>query len=139
MKRNTTKGLKIESKISNQIKKNNFIDISKNKLYKLLEKENINYKKIISRKLLPDKAFINLDKKEAFIYEIKYQETQGSADEKLQTCDFKLKQYKKLLKKLNITNVKYIYMLNDWFKRPEYKDVLKYIKSIDGCNYRFYN
>ena len=46
------------------------------------------------------------------ILEIKFQEVAGSTDEKLQTCDFKIKQYRKLLSRLNI-EVKYIYILND--------------------------
>lgn len=61
----------------------------------------------------------------------------GSTDEKLQTCDFKIKQYRKLLSTLNV-EVKYIYILNDWFKKPEYKDVLDYIISVDGCYYYFH-
>ena len=139
LKRNTAKGLKIEEKISNQIKLKGFTDISKNKLYIFLKKQNIDYKSIISRKLIPDKAFINLKKKQVIIYEIKYQETPGSVDEKLQTCDFKIKQYEKLFKKIGITDIKYIYELNNWFTKPEYKDVLDYIKSIEGCSYHFYN
>jgi len=71
-----------------------------------------------------------------FILEIKFQEVQGSTDEKLQTCDFKIKQYRKLLSRLNV-EIKFIYILNDWFNKPEYKDVLDYIISIDGCCYYF--
>ena len=32
-----------------------------------------------------------------FIIEVKYQQVEGSVDEKLQTCDFKRKQYLKLV------------------------------------------
>lgn len=28
------------------------------------------------------------------------------------------------------------YLLNNWFSRPEYKDVLNYIHSVDGCDYK---
>lgn len=56
--------------------------------------------------------------------------------EKLQTCDFKRKQYQKLLKELDLL-VSYIYVLNsDWFDKPAYKDVLEYIESVN-CNYCF--
>jgi hypothetical protein len=41
----------------------------------------------------------------------------GSVDEKLQTCDFKRKQYLKLVQPLGI-KVEYVYVLNDWFKQP---------------------
>jgi len=109
----------------------------KNKLYKnLLEANNIDYLKIISKRLLPDEAILILAGKTLFIIEIKFQEVSGSVDEKLQTCDFKRKQYLRLLKPAGI-DVKYVYILNDWFKKPQYKDVLEYVKSV-GCQYFFY-
>jgi hypothetical protein len=108
----------------------------KNKLYKnLLEPKGINYLKIISKRLLPDEAILILKDNTLFIIEIKFQEVAGSVDEKLQTCDFKNKEYKKLLAPLNIS-VKYTYVLSDWFKDPSYKDVLEYVKSV-GCYYFF--
>lgn len=109
----------------------------KNKIYKkLLEPNGIDYSKIISKKLLPDDALYLINGKTLFIIEIKFQEVAGSVDEKLQTCDFKNKQYKKLFSLLAIP-VKYVYVLNDWFKKPEYKDVLDYIESV-GCYYFFH-
>lgn len=112
------------------------LSFKKYDLYKYLEQKGIDYSKIISKKLLPDDAIFVITKNTFFILEIKFQEVTGSTDEKLQTCDFKIKQYKKLLKPLGV-KVKYIYVLNDWFKKPEYKGVLKYIKSIKGCSYYF--
>lgn len=108
----------------------------KHKLYKdLLEKKSVNYSDLISKKLLPDDAVLVFSNKTLFIVEIKFQEVAGSVDEKLQTCDFKFQQYKKLFSPLGIT-VKYVYILNEWFKKPEYKDVLNYIQSV-GC-YHFF-
>lgn len=108
----------------------------KYKLYKnLLEPNEIDYKRIISKKLLPDDAILIIKDKTLFVIELKFQEVAGSVDEKLQTCDFKNKQYKKLLAPLNI-EVKYVYVLNDWFTKSEYRDVLSYIKSV-GCYYFF--
>jgi len=112
------------------------LSFKKHGLYKYLEENGVNYRRIITRKLLPDDAIFVITKNTLFILEIKFQEVAGSTDEKLQTCDFKIKQYRKLLKPLNI-NVEYIYVLNDWFKKDEYKDVLDYIESIDGCSYYF--
>lgn len=109
---------------------------SKNKLYKNFLKPNrVDYSEIISKKLLPDEALYLLAGRTLFIIEIKFQEVAGSVDEKLQTCDFKNRQYKKLLRPLGIT-VKYVYVLNNWFAKKEYKDVLVYIKSV-GCYYFF--
>ena len=104
-------------------------------LYKFLEFQGIDYKKIISKKLLPDEALYVIVNNTLFVIEMKYQEVTGSVDEKLQTCDFKKKQYKKLMAPLNI-EVEYIYILSDWFRKPEYKDVLDYIISV-GCQYYF--
>ncbi len=95
----------------------------------------VGYEKLISKKLLPDDAVLVLGNKTLFIVETKFQTVAGSVDEKLQTCDFKLKQYRKLIKPLHI-EVKYVYVLNDWFRKKEYKDVLDYIRSV-GCDYFF--
>jgi len=117
-------------------KKEVAMSFKKNGLYKFLEEKGINYKNFISRKLLPDDVIFVIVNNTFFILEIKFQEVEGSTDEKLQTCDFKIKQYRKLLSRLNV-EVKYIYILNDWFKQARYKDVLDYIISIDGCYYYF--
>ena len=107
----------------------------KNPLYKYLSSNKIDYKKILSKKLLPDEAILVLSKNTLFVIEMKFQKVAGSVDEKLQTCDFKKKQYQKLMSPLNI-DVEYIYILSDWFKHPAYKDVLDYIISV-GCHYYF--
>ncbi|MBM3229367.1 hypothetical protein FJZ26_02955 [Candidatus Parvarchaeota archaeon] len=108
----------------------------KNKLYTgLLAPMGVNYERLISKRLLPDDAVLVLVNKTLYIVEIKFQTVAGSVDEKLQTCDFKLKQYKKLVEPIGL-KVKYVYVLNDWFKKPEYTDVLSYIKSV-GCDYFF--
>jgi hypothetical protein len=107
---------------------------TKNKLYNnLLSPLEIDYKNYISKRLLPDEAIL-IDGT-LFIIEMKFQFVAGSVDEKLQTCDFKRKQYLKLLEPAKI-KVEYIYVLNDWFKKEEYKDVLFYIESV-GCHYYF--
>lgn len=106
-----------------------------NGLYKYLESQNIDYKKIISKKLLPDEALYVIVNNTLFVIEMKHQQIGGSVDEKLQTCDFKKKQYKKLMAPLNI-EVEYIYLLDDWFRKPGYKDVLDYVISM-GCQYYF--
>lgn len=105
-------------------------------LYRYLESRKVNYKKLISKKLLPDEAIYVIINNTLFIIEIKFQKVSGSVDEKLQTCDFKSKQYRKLMAPLNI-EVEYIYILNDWFKKPEYKDTLDYVISV-GCQFYFH-
>ncbi len=107
----------------------------KNALYKFLESKKVDYKKILSKKLLPDEAIYVIVNNTLFIIEVKFQKVAGSVDEKLQTCDFKRKQYAKLMAPLNI-EVEYIYILSDWFRHASYKDVCDYIISV-GCQYYF--
>lgn len=95
----------------------------------------VSWEKILSKKLLPDESILVISNKTLFIIEMKFQKVAGSVDEKLQTCDFKLRQYKKLLANQGI-NVRYIYILNDWFKKDEYKDTKEYIRSVN-CEYFF--
>ncbi len=107
----------------------------KYEFYRFLDENKIDWKKIISRKLLPDDAMLVIVRDTLFIIEVKYQQVAGSVDEKLQTCDFKRKQYLKLVTPLGL-RVEYVYVLSDWFKKPEYKDVLDYIHSVN-CHYKF--
>jgi hypothetical protein len=107
---------------------------TKNKLYKiLLVALEIDHTKVLSKKLLPDEAI--LVGNTLYIIEMKFQYVAGSVDEKLQTCDFKKKQYTKLLREAGI-KVEYIYVLNDWFAKPDYRNVLEYVKEV-GCHYFF--
>lgn len=103
--------------------------------YKYLETKGVDWRKHLSRQLLPDNAIYVIVNNTMFILEVKTQNGGGSVDEKLQTCDFKKRQYQKLLFQLNM-EVEYIYILDEWFKDHKYKDVLDYIISV-GCQYYF--
>lgn len=107
----------------------------KYKFYDFLEEYGIDWKDIISKRLLPDDCIFVIINNTLFVIECKFQQVAGSVDEKLQTCDFKKKQYQKLLSRANI-DVEYVYLLSDWFRKPEYKDVLDYIISV-RCQYYF--
>lgn len=100
-----------------------------------LKKLDIDWTQYISKKLLPDDSIFVIIKNTVYIIECKHQQVNGSVDEKLQTCDFKKKEYKKLLSKANL-DVEYIYLLDDWFRNAKYKDVLDYIHSVN-CDYFF--
>lgn len=131
--RNTTTGLQFEEQV--QVKSEG-INLTKYNLYKYLDQNKINWKDIISKKLLPDEAYFNPETKEFKIYEKKFQQTAGSADEKPQTCAFKIYQFRKIGKALGAEKVTYTYFLSSWFAKPEYKDMLDYIKSVEGCDYK---
>ena len=104
-------------------------------LYRLLSEKGVAWRKLVSKRLFPDEALYVIVNNTLFIIEMKFQKVAGSVDEKLQTCDYKRKQYCKLMAPLNI-EVEYIYILNDWFKHQSYKDTLDYVISV-GCHYYF--
>ena len=96
---------------------------------------------ILSKELKPDEAYYDPERLTLDIIEKKTQNGNGSVDEKLQTCGFKIEQYRKIAKYLNVPpeNVHYTYILDKWFdpeKDPKYRDALEYIKSVDGCDYK---
>lgn len=104
----------------------------KHGLYKYcLEPRGVDFKGVISAKLLPDSALLVGDT--MYIIEKKYQEQPGSVDEKLQTCGFKIQQYKKLFDPIGIS-VEYYYVLNEWFEQRRFDDVFDYIEQ-EGCRY----
>lgn len=106
------------------------------KFYSIFLKElEINWQDYISKQLLPDDCIFVIIRNTVFIIECKHQEVAGSVDEKLQTCDFKKKEYKKLLAKANL-DVEDIYLLDNWFRDQKFRDVLDYIHSV-GCDYYF--
>ena len=118
--------------------KHNGINVSKHALYRFLDSRGIKWEDILSRKLLPDEAYWNEETKTLSVFEKKYQQIEGSADEKPQTCGFKIQQFKKIGKAIGAETVTYTYIFNDWFKQPRYKDMLEYIESVDGCGYIFF-
>lgn len=107
----------------------------KYEFYVYLDEHGVDWKNILSKRLLPDDALLVIVRETLFIIEVKFQKVAGSVDEKLQTCDFKRKQYSKLVTSLGL-KVEYVYVLNDWFKAPAYKDTLDYIHSVN-CHYKF--
>lgn len=80
--------------------------------YKFLNELGINWEDCISKRLLPDDSIFIIIRNTLYVIECKFQQVAGSVDEKLQTCDFKKKQYKRLLSPVNI-DVEYIYLLGE--------------------------
>ena len=132
MSRNTQSGLEFENRVSMP---KNGVDVSKYKLYQYLQEHNIDWRDILSKKLLPDEAYYNEETKEFTIYEKKFQAVDGSADEKPQTCGFKIWEFQKIGKALGAKKTTYTYIFSEWFSKPEYKDMLEYIKTVEGCDY----
>ena len=61
----------------------------------------------------PDECYIDLEKKNIFIIEKKFQKVPGSICEKIQTADMKIWQYSRTFPDFHIV---YIYCLSEWFK-----------------------
>ncbi|EAL0007476.1 hypothetical protein A9452_05755 [Campylobacter upsaliensis] len=106
----------------------------KHKFYNFLEERGVDWRNIISKRLLPDDSIYIIINNTFFIIECKFQQVAGSIGELL-VCDFNKKQYQKLLSNLNM-EVEYVYLLSNWFRKPEYRDVLDYIISVN-CRYYF--
>jgi hypothetical protein len=107
----------------------------KYQFYKFLESKDVDWRPLVSKRLLPDDALFSIAGNRMNIIEKKWQETSGSVDEKLQTIGFKIRQYNRLLAPAGI-DLKFIYLLNDWFTKPEYDDVRDYILETGG-SYHF--
>jgi len=107
----------------------------KYEFYSFLKEYKVDWKKHLSKRLVPDNGLFVVVRDTLFIIEIKFQQVTGSVDEKLQTCDFKRKQYTKLVHSLG-WRVEYVYVLHDWFRKNCYKDTLDYIHSVN-CHYMF--
>ena len=109
---------------------------AKYQFYKrFLEPRGVQWSGILSKRLLPDEALCVHKSKRVFIVEKKWQETEGSVDEKLQTCHFKKRQYAKLVNPTGYS-VEYLFVLNHWFRKNRYRDVFEYIDEV-GCKYYF--
>jgi hypothetical protein len=62
----------------------------------------------------PDEAYVDTARKKIVIIEKKFQEHGGSVCEKIQTGDFKRRQYQKMYPQFE---VHYVYCLSSWFKK----------------------
>ena len=107
----------------------------KHGFYKFLAAKGVDWRKHIARQLVPDSGVYVIADETLFIIEMKTQHTEGTVDEKLQTCGFKLRQYRRLVSELGL-KVEYRYLLSDWFRQDKYRDVLEYIRET-GCDYCF--
>lgn len=94
--------------------------------YNFVEAKGIDWKMRLSKRYLPDEAFINEKTNTVHIIEKKFQNRHGSTDEKLESCAYKLDRYTHLLVPTGM-KVQYTYLCNEWFKKPKYRDVIDYI------------
>ena len=134
--RDTSTGLAFEQQVSAHRKDG--IDISKTKLKKFLTEKGVkNPTEYLSWMFQPDEAYYIPETNEVVIYEKKFQQTSGSADEKLGACAWKIQEYKRCFEAAGINKVSYIYIFCDWFKQSRYEKLLKYIRSVNDCDYMF--
>lgn len=132
----TNKGYKvINGRVLDKNDKLLGFSVPKRAIYKFLVNRGIDYREYNSKGWQPDECFINERNHVAYIIEKKFQNSSGSVDEKLPGCEFKKWEYEKLFHPIGY-KVEYIYVFNDWFKQPVYKDVLEYIE-IKNCSYYY--
>lgn len=111
--RDTSTGLIFEEKI--KVNKKG-INLTKHNLYRYLKEKNIEYKDIISKKLLPDEAYYNEEEKILYIYEKNINKPQEVLMKNPQTCGFKIHEFRKIGAAIGAREVYYTYIFNDWFK-----------------------
>ena len=125
--------LSSEYKIISKSKNNIKITFNNNEFICLIKKQFLKYMdKHIDKNICkahgckePDECYINEKSNIIFIIEKKFQQTNGSVCEKIQTSDFKDWQYNRMFPKYKII---YIYCLSDWFKE-NCKAELQYLKE----------
>ena len=109
--RDTTTGLTFEQQVV--IHRQDGIDISKTKLKKFLAEKGVkDPTEYLSWMFQPDEAYYLPDTNEVVIYEKKFQQTSGSADEKLGNCAWKVKEYGECFAAAGIYKISYIYIFN---------------------------
>lgn len=96
-------------------------------------------RKEFGKVMRPDTVFYNANNKTLYIIEKKFQSVRGSVDEKIQTCEYKLRYYNRIVWKYrneDIKHVRYFYLLSEFFNKSEYEKVLHFIQD-KGCDYYF--
>lgn len=95
---------------------------------------------IWNKNYIPDGAIIYNNT--LYIIEKKYQQCEGTADEKLTSGDFRRTMFEKLSKyfPIQIKNVKYLFILGEWFKADKYKDPIEYVRNKNSnVEFMFYD
>ena len=113
-------------------------EIKNNIFYRFMKKGLKNYfiktfQNQFHKNLEPDESLFHKNKNRLFIIEKKFQNVSGSVDEKIQTGPCKLFMYSKLYPDLEI---KYIYLLSDWFLQNKY-DLEKEYLDLHKIKYFF--
>ena len=89
----------------------------------------------LSKKIVPDEVVVNHRTETIYIIEKKYKSVYGSDDEKLLACEAKLLSYKRMLASFGY-KVEMIYLCNDWYKKPCYRDTFVYM-GMKGIKHFF--
>ena len=110
------------------VKKRRFRKCQKGGLKKYMDEHRVTAK--CARESQPDECFIDPDRNIIFILEKKFQGVDGSVDDKIQTGVFKRWFYQQQYPKYEI---RYAYVLNDWFKSPKYTPEMEYNAMHDIC------
>ena len=118
-------------------KKNSLEIYYQDGIYKLFfEPRGVNWREHFSARLKPDSAIYSEATKTLTIIEKKQQETSGSVAEKLQTCDYKMLYYSKLVAGMGI-KVELVWQLGQYFVDQEanLKSIFEYMVSKGSRHY----
>ena len=101
-----------------------------------LDKVGISPKDMDMPNLEPDNFILNFENNTIYVIEIKFQNKEGSVDEKPQAYLFRQRYFNDLFKSMGM-EVKLIYVFSDWFKMEKYNYLRKNMDQ-DGVKY-YYN
>jgi hypothetical protein len=101
-----------------------YVILKQSGLHKYLQHDYVKCEK----KTNPDECIIDADNRVLYIIEKKFQQCNGSVDEKIQTGHYKKWFYKKQYPTYTIV---YIYVLSDWFKQKKYRPEMEYLHNIN--------
>jgi hypothetical protein len=99
---------------------------SQNRIYAFLDKKDTIVPPPRVGRLRPDEALYISESDTLFIVEKKNQTVGGSTDEKIQTAVYKMYYYNMLLEGTGI-KLKFMYLLNDWFRDEKYELVIDWL------------
>lgn len=97
-----------------------------------LRKRKSHMKTVLSKNFEPDLVFFDYENRTIVIVEMKTQSKDGSVDEKLETVDFKRRQYKRLAADSSFSNVEFNWVLDSKFLEPKYDNVKSYLYARDS-------
>ena len=89
-------------------------------------------REIWSARIYPDEAILDHATNTVYFFEKKWQQSEGSVDEKLRTVAYRNEYYNAILPLIGINFGGESFVLSEWFRRPKYRSPLDFARR-NGC------